>query len=88
MSVHLGDELDRAQVPPEEVLATYPGAYLVAFAARAAREVHQAVCRDPMIGEIAHGLVVGKKSSARKNALAKASVWVVSPEGACNPPVE
>lgn len=57
-------------------LAGFSGYSLVRFSAAAARAVGQAVVRRPLPDNDAHGEVIGKKTTAVKNALCRASDWV------------
>lgn len=87
MSVGLGDALEASGLPPASVLEGHPLDFsLVALPARVVRAVEQAVCRDPLEDDPAHGLVVGEKTTARMRAMAKGSAWIVAPAGACEPP--
>ena len=87
MSVGLGDALSDEGRTPESMLEgpQFDGFGLVALPAGTAREFKQIVCRDPVDDEPVHGLVVGNKKK-RKRDLARASKWVVAPDGACEPP--
>jgi hypothetical protein len=87
MSVDVGDTLEAIGETPESVVRDYPGFYLVAFPARVARDAEQAVCRDALPDDEAHGLVVGKKTGARQKQIGRGSQWVVPPEHACEPPM-
>lgn len=87
LSVGLGDELEALGEPPEAILTGLPeDMCLVGFPAAGARALDQLVCRDPQDNELAHGLVVGKKTDRVQRELARASSWVVAPDGACEPP--
>jgi hypothetical protein len=87
MSVDVGDALEALGEPPESVVRDHPGFFLVAFPVRAAREAQQAVCRDPVPDDAAHGLVVGKKTRGRQKQIGRESVWIVQPDDACEPPM-
>lgn len=52
---------------------------LVKFPAGSAREQGQIIAKQPLEGEIAHGVVVGKKTKGVKNALVASSEWVFGP---------
>ena len=86
MSVAVGDTLESEGQPPESIVDGMAGYSLVAFTTQVARDEEQIVCRDPVDGQAAHGLVVGKKTGSRQRALARASQWVVAPDNACYPP--
>lgn len=79
MSVALGDTLQAAGRSPESTIASYPAWGLVAITARVARDCEQAIVRDPVPEEPAHGLVAGKKTGGRKNTFKRAARWVVLP---------
>jgi hypothetical protein len=86
MSVALGDALVELGRSPETLLDRYPDQYLITFPARAARERGQAVRRDPVDDEHAHGLVIGKKNLSCRRTLLQAARWVVAPPEACAEP--
>jgi len=87
MSVGVGDMFDGNL--PESILEGHPeDVCLVAFETRVARENELAVCRDAKDDEPAHGLVVGKKTTGKQRALARAATWVKAPHNACVPPYE
>ena len=87
MSVGVGDTLGAD--PAESLLEGQPDdVCLVAFEARVAREIDQAVCRAPKDDDPAHGLVVGKKTDAKQRTLARSATWAKAPDDACVPPYE
>lgn len=76
MSVVLGPvllELGRAQ---ESALDGHPGFSLVAITAAKARALGQAVARDPLPNEPAHGVVAGSKPKSVRKLLAKSAQWI------------
>lgn len=79
MSVVLGDELDAAGRDAATVLDGHDRFALAAISAGIARRNRQAVARDPLPQEPAHGLVIGRKSKAVRSSMAKAAQWVVAP---------
>ena len=81
MSVVLGSELEAAAREPASVLVGHDGfalAYITAAAV--ARQQHQAVVRDALPEEPAHGLVAGAKPRPASRQMAKASIWTVEPQ--------
>lgn len=67
---------------PEDVLRGLDGYGLASLTAGAARVCGQAVARDPLPDEPAHGLIAGSKTKGVKKRLAAAAVWVVLPPSA------
>ncbi|MGM0575283.1 MAG: hypothetical protein ACQEXJ_06095 [Myxococcota bacterium] len=65
----------------ERALEGHPNFGLVAFPVRAVRERGQKVIRDPVDGEPAHAVVVGKKPKRGFcKRIAKQAGWVVGPD--------
>jgi hypothetical protein len=65
---------------PTDAVRNYPGYGLAAFAAAHARSLQQAVARDPLPEEPAHGIVYGqKKRGGIGGKLRDGAIWVVSP---------
>lgn len=62
---------------PEVVV--HEGYGLASLKAREARECGQAVVRDPLPDEPAHGLLVGPKTKSVRRRLAAAACWVITP---------
>jgi hypothetical protein len=55
---------------------------LVSITAHDARQFNQAVCRDPLPGDLSHGLVYGSKNARRiHDGLRSVAAWVI-PTGA------
>ncbi len=86
MSVALADTIASTGRTPHSVLNGYDDHALVSVPAQAARDLGQAVYRDPTHDEPAHGIVGGHKTRAQSRSLARACSWVVAPAGGCQPP--
>ena len=80
MSVVLADLVLASGRGPKHVLAGHERFALAFITAGLARSKQQRVAKDPIPGEPAHALVVGKKTDSVKRAMAKASEWVIPPE--------
>lgn len=78
MSIVLGDDLENSGRDPSEVLNNHENFALAAITAGLARETNQAVARQPMDEEPAHGIVIGNKRKADKK-MAKEAMWIVPP---------
>lgn len=61
MSIVIGDELDKADRDPAEVLSGHEGFALVSITAGLVREYQQRVARETLDDEPAHGIVIGEK---------------------------
>jgi hypothetical protein len=62
------------------ILRNYPGEALAAFTAGLARQLHQGVKPEPVLGEPAHTYVSGdKRKKTVRATFAKKSIWVVEP---------
>ena len=79
MSIHVAKDARAEGHEPQDVLHGHDGFALAAFTAGAAREAEQGVAREPLPGEIAHGVVFGKKTKSIRRRLSRASEWVVAP---------
>lgn len=77
MSVLIENIVTATQRTPADVLRGYDNYSLCSFAAGAARALGQQVATRPKEPDPAHGFVVGKKTRSVKNALRKASRWVI-----------
>jgi hypothetical protein len=82
MSVFIEPILHEEGRPPESVLTGYESNSLIAQTAGWVRSWRQAVIRDPLPDESAHGLVVGEKNSNTRRKLARQYEWVVPPHDA------
>lgn len=80
MSVDIASERMKAGQPETACLVGHEEYGLVSITARLAREHGQAVCRDPLPDNPAHGVVAGKKTSGRKKAFSLAAVTIVDPQ--------
>lgn len=87
LSVGLGDTMGQLALSPEWMLREDPEHQLGAVTAAIARELKQAVYRDPLVGhpkygdDPAHGIVEGRKKGSRANAFVDAcELMVLQPE--------
>jgi hypothetical protein len=80
MSVALASELQSLGQPLTAPLRGHDGFALVSIDAGLARTCGQAVCKDPLPDDPAHGLVVGKKTESVKRKFARNCTWVVPPD--------
>jgi len=79
MSVFLGRETANV----EEILVDHDNYKVASVSAGFARQLEQAIARDPLDGLPSHAVVVGnKRKSGRDKKFAKAAVWVVGPTDA------
>jgi hypothetical protein len=81
MSVVLEDTLRAGGRDPSDVIANYPGQYVVALTAGFVRGHQQIVVRTEQDDEPAHGDVIGQKTRAVARAFAQAqtsgsSLWI------------
>jgi hypothetical protein len=81
LSVDIASTLHALNEPITAPLRGHDGYALVAISAGLARQHDQAVCRDPLHTNPAHGIVYGKKTNGTRKQLAKNSAWVVPPPG-------
>lgn len=80
LSVNIESLTVRDGRPPADVISNYPGYGLAAITAAHARSLEQAVARDPLPNEPAHGVVYGqKKRGGIGGKLRDGAVWVVPP---------
>ena len=79
MSIVLGTELEAAGRQPESVLTGHEGFALAYVTAEQVRAQQQAVVRNPLPEETAHGLVAGAKSRSVRKKMASEAIWVVAP---------
>ena len=61
LSINLESTMAPDGRPPEDAIRSYPGYVLAAITAAHARSLQQAVARDPLPDEPAHGVVYGQK---------------------------
>ncbi len=80
MSVHVGDDLLREGHSFEAVIEGYPEWDLAAVKALTARELGQAVFRDPVADQLCHGIVSGNKPQRIARALAQEANtnWIIN----------
>lgn len=79
MSVYIESVLLASGRIPEDCLSAYKGFGLATITAGLARSLDQCVTRDPVAGEPAHGLVLGKKRSAVATKLRDGAHWIIPP---------
>jgi hypothetical protein len=78
LSVHLESVMTEVGLRPESCLQHRNAHKLVSITARDARSLDQAVCRDPLPEDAAHGLVCGSKNNRRVHeGLRSAASWVI-----------
>ncbi len=80
MSVVLAEVAAAVGRGPAQILTGHERFALASITARLARECGQAVVRDPLPDEPAHGLVIGPKPKSVQRRLAKAAAWLVPPQ--------
>ena len=64
---------------PEETVSEYPSCGVASFLAGFARELDQKVLHDPILDNIAHSTVRGKKTKSIRKKFAKGSTVILSP---------
>lgn len=80
LSVNLESVMAQAGRAPEEAIRDYSGYGLAGFTAAQARALNQALARDPLPEEPAHGIVYGpKKRGGIAQRLRDAALWVKAP---------
>jgi hypothetical protein len=80
LSVNLASVMAQDSRAPADAIRDYPGYGLAAITAARARSLGQAVARDPLPEEPAHGVVYGqKKRGGVGGKLRDGAIWVVSP---------
>jgi hypothetical protein len=80
LSVAIESVMARDGRPPADAIRDYPGYGLAAITAAHARSMNQAVARDPLPEEPAHGVVYGqKKRGGTGGKLRDCATWVVLP---------
>jgi hypothetical protein len=77
LSVDIGSALTALNRTHESCLDGHEHYGLVWFSAGTARANQQAVCRDPLPENPAHGIVYGEKPSRVKKQLVAQSAWIV-----------
>jgi hypothetical protein len=78
LSVNIESALVTAGIPVEASLQNYNTHKLLFITAGAARRFDQAICRNPLPENPAHGLVYGSKSSKHiQNGLRTAAQWAI-----------
>ena len=85
MSVILAEVLSQSGRALETTLAGHEGFALASITAGLARECGQGIAREPLPDEPAHAVVFGKKTKGVRKRLARAALWVVSPQGLPSP---
>ena len=79
MSVYLADMMEATGRGPDDALTGHQAFALAGISAGLARSTGQQVAREPLPGEPAHAVVVGRKTKSVSRRFAKESHWVVSP---------
>jgi hypothetical protein len=79
MSVDLASVREALGEPLTTCLAGHEGFSIVSLLAGVVRERNQAVCRDPLPDNPAHGLVVGRKTVSIKKHFSTHCIWIVGP---------
>jgi len=80
LSVNIESVMARDGRPPEDAVRNHPGYGLAAITAGHALSLNQAVARDPLPEEPAHGVVYGqKKRGGIGGKLRDGATWVVTP---------
>jgi len=79
MSIIITNALEKLDTQLKRMLIGHDDYGVVSFTAGLARKFGQKIVRDPVDGEPAHGLVVGKKTGSVKRNLYKGCRWVVPP---------
>jgi hypothetical protein len=80
LSINLESTMARGGRQPDDCIRLYSGYGLAAITASHARSLQQAVARDPLPEEPAHGVVYGqKKRGGIAGKLRDGAVWVVVP---------
>lgn len=78
LSVDIASILTELNRTHQSCLDGYEGYGLVSFSAETARANQQAVCRDPLPENPAHGIVHGDKPTRVKKQLVAQSTWLVT----------
>ena len=87
MSVQIKEVLAEYGLGVESVLVGHEQGYAVAyFCAGEARELGQAIERDPIDGDPAHAHVVGKKTKSIKKKFSRLARWEIPPAEFPSPP--
>jgi len=79
MSVLLGEVVVGSGRTALEALAAHQGYSLASITAGMARQCTQAVAREPLPDEPAHGVVVGSKTDKVRKKFAYGCTWIVPP---------
>jgi hypothetical protein len=80
LSINIESIMVRDGRPPADAIRQYPGYGLAAITAAHARSLNQAIARDPIQEEPAHGVVYGqKKRGGIAGKLRDGASWVINP---------
>lgn len=82
LSVLLAEIVRHTGRTAQDIIAPFPGFSLASITAGVARAQRQGIARTPTTKEPAHASVIGPKTKAIRQALAKAATWVVAPSQA------
>jgi len=77
MSINLADVMAVSAVAEETMLDGHPEFSLVAITKTSAAEVGQAVMREALLENPAHGSVCGEKPRPAMRHMARSAVWVL-----------
>ena len=77
MSINLESTMRDAGQAADTCLMGYPNQILSSVKAGEARRCNQAICRDPLPGDLSHGLVYGNKNGRIPERLRAFAVWVI-----------
>lgn len=81
ISINIESVLKANDGTPETCLRNHPACKLIYLTAGQARELEQAVCRDPKPpADLSHGLVCGKQNTRVLHELRDAAEWVIPRE--------
>lgn len=78
LSVNIESTLTNTGGSAETCLHNYKAHKLISITAENARQLNQAVCRDPLPGDLSHGLVYGSKNARNvHDGLRAMAAWVI-----------
>lgn len=80
MSISLLSVLNSRALPAKKALEGYEATHVLAgLTAAVARQNGQAIAREPLANNSAHGVVFGQKTRQVRRKLALAATWVIPP---------
>jgi len=78
LSINIESVLSNAGIAVEACLQTHRTHKLISITAEIGRQFNQAVCRDPLPGDVSHGLVCGSKNTKSVHeGLRTAAIWEI-----------